>query len=182
MAQRAQLVGIEMVHRAQRMIWQARDVPMPRRHSVSLAAPRTATQISRVARHTLEDHTGEIELRLEAATLGELFAEAARALAEIMGEPMVSETQAAYQEVSLRARDRNALLVDWLNELIFLAERDKSIFGDVRIDKISDRALEASVRGREASDLKLHVKAATFHGLDIRQGPEGFSANVILDV
>ncbi len=135
-----------------------------------------------MARHSLAAHTGEVELHLEAATLGELFGEAARALAEIMGGPLVPSGDGSYQEVSIGSPDRDALLVDWLNELIFLSERDKRIFGEVRIEQISERALRASVRGREVEEVKLHVKAATFHGLDISEGPQGFAANIVLDV
>jgi SHS2 domain-containing protein len=135
-----------------------------------------------VGRHSLVEHTGEVEVRLEAATAAELFAEAARALAEIMGGPFAAPDREGGVAVRLEAPDRNALLVDWLNELVFLAERDKRLYGATELDHVSDRELSARVFGREIEDLRLHVKAATFHGLDIREGPGGLSANVVLDI
>ena len=134
-----------------------------------------------MGRHSLAEHTGEVELRLEAETLGELFAEAARALAELQGGPPAGSPDVR-EEVRLSAPDRDALLVDWLNELVFLSERHKAIFGDVRVQAIEEGSLVASVAGRTTEELGLHVKAATFHGLDVRETPAGFVANVVLDV
>ena len=38
------------------------------------------------ARHTFEEHTGELALRMEAPTLRSLFEQAGKALSEAMGE------------------------------------------------------------------------------------------------
>ena len=135
-----------------------------------------------MGRHSLVEHTGEVQVRLEAATLAGLFAEAALALAEIMGGPFADPGREGGTPVRLEARDRNALLVDWLNELVYLAERDKRLYGAAEIDHVSDRELSARVFGRELPYLRLHVKAATFHGLDIREGPGGLTAQVVLDI
>jgi SHS2 domain-containing protein len=137
-----------------------------------------------VARHSLAEHTGELELHLEAASLDELFGEAARALAEIMGGPLRMPPEGAWEEVRLHATDRDALLVDWLNELIFRSERDKKIFDEIHVTHASEHALVAAIRGRVTEEVRLHVKAATFHKLEITElvGAGGLSANLILDV
>jgi SHS2 domain-containing protein len=133
------------------------------------------------ATHSLAEHTGELAIRLEAGSVAELFAEAARALAEVMlGRPATS--RGAPVRVSLAAPDRDALLVAWLDELIFRAERDRTIYGDARIERLSDRALEASIRGEPATRLKTQVKAATFYELDIVESRSGVAATVVLDV
>jgi SHS2 domain-containing protein len=133
------------------------------------------------ARHTFAEHTGELEIVLVAPSLGELFGEAARALAEVMAGELPAASGVA-ETVSVTARDRDALLVAWLNELLFLDERDKKIYFEVRIDRVNERALTATVRGAEVSSLRTQVKAATLHGLRIADGPEGVSATVIFDV
>jgi SHS2 domain-containing protein len=133
------------------------------------------------ALHSLAEHTGELAIRLEADSVPELFAEAARALAEVMlGRPATA--RGAYERVAVTAPDRDALLVAWIDELVFRAERDKKIYGDVRIERLTDRELNASLRGEPTQRLKTHVKAATFHDLEIVEGPSGVSATVILDV
>jgi SHS2 domain-containing protein len=136
--------------------------------------------------HSFEDHTGELRVSVRARSLAELFEEAARALGEVMEEsdgggpePLDS---AEPERVSLSARDREALLVDWLNELIYLSETGRKIYGDAQIERIDDRALSAEIRGRPKKTGRTFVKAATFHGLHIDEGPEGLSATVLLDI
>jgi SHS2 domain-containing protein len=131
--------------------------------------------------HSFADHTGELELRLHAHSLAALFEEAGRALAEVMGAQSPTGS-GAHEEILLRARDREALLVAWLNELIFLAERDKTIFGDIRIEHVHEGELRARVRGVPTEGLKTQVKAATFHALRVSDDANGVSATVILDI
>ncbi len=133
------------------------------------------------ARHVFAAHSGELELELVADSLAELFAEAGRALAEAMaGAPPPPE--GAAERVSLRARDREALLVAWLGELLFLADRDHKIYGDVTIERVSDEELVAMVRGGPASGPRTHVRAATFHDLRVVEDADGFAATVMLEV
>jgi SHS2 domain-containing protein len=138
------------------------------------------SQVAR-ASHALEEHTGELKLRIEAPSLPELFAEAGRALAEAMG---ASEGggPAMEKRIELEASDREALLVDWLNELVFLSEAEKVIFREFRVELPSEGRLMASASGPRFERLRNPVKAATYHGLAISAVAEGFVATVVLDV
>src|SRR6266540_2934330 len=128
--------------------------------------------------HSYVEHTGELAIRLEGSSPSELFAEAARALAEVMlGRPPAAAKPE--ERVSLTAPDREALLVAWIDELIFRAERDKKIYGSARIEHLGERALEAAIGGEPTTRLKTHVKAATFHDLRLIETPSGTSATVI---
>jgi SHS2 domain-containing protein len=127
------------------------------------------------------DHTSEVELRLEAPTLEDLFAEAGRALAELFGQVEQGDLGEA-QTVVVRANDLAALLVEWLNELIYRAEVSRQVPTEFRIDHLSARELSASIRGPATQLQHTPVKAATMHGVKISEEPNGFSASVILDV
>lgn len=135
-----------------------------------------------VPRHRFVEHTGEIELRLEAADFASLVEEAARALAEIMAEDAGGEPTSAPERLELAAADRESLLVDWLNELVYRAEVNKCVYGDVRVEHADDRRLEATVRGRAPSSPRTAVKAATWHRLRVQDMPAGLQATVVLDV
>ncbi len=132
-------------------------------------------------RHSVEEHTGELQLRIDAATLPELFEEAARALSEAMGAPR-SDGPLVAKRIQLDSVDREALLVDWLNELIFLSEVGKVLFREFLVELPSDRHLVARVSGVKVARLRNPVKAATFHGLTITRRAGGFTATVVLDV
>jgi SHS2 domain-containing protein len=131
--------------------------------------------------HTLEEHTGELKLRIEAPTLPEIFAEAGRALAEAMGAPM-NDGPLVTKKIEVDASDREALLVDWLNELVFLSEVEKVVFQQFRIELPSEQRLVASASGVKVERLRNPVKAATYHSLAISERPDGFVATVVLDV
>ena len=131
--------------------------------------------------HSFEEHTGELRVRLSAPTFGALLEEAGRALAELLADETPGELQAA-ERVELEDVDRVALLVHWLDELIFLSETRKRIYSDLRVLEAGERQVVAEVRGWPATRVRTQVKAATFHGLEVAAGPEGCSAEVVLDV
>jgi len=162
-------------------------------------------------RHEFEEHTSELQIRLEAPSLPELFLEAGRALAEVMrasdgtapssnpiapsSNPITPSSNpitpssvegpndmGPFQSVHVRAADLSALLVEWLNELIFRAETERRIFTDFRIDRLTDKELTASIRGPEVELSQTAVKAATMHRVEIRKEPGRFFATVVLDV
>src|SRR5919201_665792 len=65
------------------------------------------------------DHTGEVELEIEAGSEVEVFGDALGALAELLG---VQEQGDERRTLTVSGADRAALLAAWLEELVFLAE------------------------------------------------------------
>lgn len=134
------------------------------------------------ARHEFEEHTSEVKMRLFAPTLPSLFQEACRALADIMAEspPQVGRPD---EPVGLIARDREALLAEWLNELIYRTESEGRLFTAAEVERLSDTELTGKIGGAAVSGLKTQVKAATLHDLTIEPlAQEGWTASVVLDV
>jgi SHS2 domain-containing protein len=79
-----------------------------------------------------------------------------------------------------------ALLVDWLNDLIYLFEARGVVCRRFSFGSWSETAYAAEAFG-EPADESRHatrdlVKAATYHGLVVRRTEEGLEARVILDV
>jgi SHS2 domain-containing protein len=134
------------------------------------------------ARHRLIEHTGEIELFVEAPDLRALLAEAARALAEVMAEDAAGTPDGEVEHVELSSRDRASLLADWLNELVYRADVHKRVYADVTIERASDTHLEATMRGRSPHAPRTAVKAATWHRLAVTDVPGGLHGIVVLDV
>ena len=133
----------------------------------------------------LFDHTADIGLRIRAETLPRLFEEAARA----MFSAMVANLNAVrpLQEVALRVEgdDREELLFDWLDELLYRFDADRLAFCEFYVELDGD-GLRATVRG-EPIDTKRHqfdadIKAITYHGLKVEEQDDGWMAEVIVDV
>ncbi len=100
-----------------------------------------------------------------------------------MGRGDTRSSPADHEEkVTVAAPDREALLVEWLNELVYRAEVSRVLPREFKIERLSERDLDAVVRGIRLERLRNPVKAATFHALSIAESPEGFRATIVLDV
>ena len=122
------------------------------------------------------DHTAEVELHVEAASQEQVLEEAMKAVAELFdGGSGPPETR----PVRVEARDRGALLVQWLEELVFLAETERFVPEHAEI--ILSEVLDATVHGRIGEPRPL-VKAVTYHGLEFEPADGGWRAKVVLDV
>jgi len=133
-------------------------------------------------------HTGDIGLTLTGQSLDELFADAAVALTEAMTDhALVRARQSAV--VELRSAAVDLLLVEWLNELVFRFETEDLLVARAAVgvaQESGEWVLGGSVDGesldRARHPIKLLVKAATYHALEVRRTAEGWRATVVLDV
>lgn len=131
------------------------------------------------------EHTADIGLAARGRTLEELFANAAMGLVDLIVDPsgLREETRL---ELSVSAQDREALLVAWLNELLYLLDSRGFLPRRCVITRISDTALAAELVGdrvdRDRHTLRRQVKAATYHGLRIAHANGQWEARVILDL
>jgi protein archease len=130
----------------------------------------------------LVEHPGEVRLRLRAASLGDLAGVAGRALAELELGRTPGPAQGPWREVVVAGRDPEAVLVHWLNELIYLAETDRWVGVEFTVDRATETELRMRARGVAVDEAPSRVKAATFHGLRITGVAGGVEAEVVLDV
>jgi SHS2 domain-containing protein len=130
----------------------------------------------------LVEHPGEVRLRLRAPTLGDLAIVAARALAELELGQAPGQARGAWREVVITGRDREAVLVHWLNELIYMAETERWVGVEFTVDRATETELRMHVRGVSVDEAPSRVKAATFHGLRIAVVADGLEAEIVLDV
>jgi SHS2 domain-containing protein len=128
------------------------------------------------------EHTAEVCLHVRAESLGELAAEAGRALARIELATSTPSPSGAWRDLEVWSTDRAALLVDWLNELIYLAETERWVAAEFHVIEATDTGVRMRARGVPVADAPARVKAATFAGLEIQPVPGGFEAQIVLDV
>jgi SHS2 domain-containing protein len=125
------------------------------------------------------EHTGEVELELEAPTEEGIFEAAVEAYAELSatdggGEPVS-------REFDVLGRDRALLLVDVLNELVYLAETEGVVPERLTSVGLGEDRLRATVAGRLGEPRHL-VKAVTLNKLEFAQEGGVWHGRVVLDV
>ena len=125
------------------------------------------------------EHTSELELEIEAATEPAVFLEALEAFAELVADERSVDSER--REVEVRGEDLAALLVGWLDELVFLAETQAFVPERVADLALDGGVLRATVRGHSGAPRQL-VKAVTLHRLLFAPDGDGWRARVVLDV
>ena len=132
------------------------------------------------------DHTADVGLRIRAADLDTLFAEAARAMFSVMAGDLKAVRRAEEVRITLAADDIDALLRDWLGELLYTFHVRKLVFADFTVSVSHEQGLQGTARG-EPMDAARHrldveIKAVTWHGLKVERSGDGWLAEVIVDI
>ncbi len=130
-------------------------------------------------------HTADTGLRVQTADLNTLFAEAGQALFSLMVGNLDDVQTRSRVPFAIDGDDVEYLLVDWLTELLYAFESERWLFREFEVS-IGAGELRATGLG-ETADTKRHqleheVKAITYHGLEVKQSPEGWNATVIVDI
>ena len=112
----------------------------------------------------------------------DLFVGAALAFGALEREAIPDTGRRVTHRLALASADQQGLLVDWINELVFLAESQAWIPKQVDLKLIGPAALEATIQGLGLEQAPALVKAATHHQLKLSQSDDGWLAEVVLDV
>ncbi len=131
------------------------------------------------------EHTADIGLHAYGLTTSQLFCNAAAGMESLMVSPAQIEEKIS-REVAVEGHDPVALLISWLNELIFLFDTEYLLLKRFEISKITDLSLRATVSGEPYNaarhDLGSAIKAATWHEAEIRSDATGYRARIIFDI
>ena len=131
------------------------------------------------------EHTADIGFEAFGATRQEVFRNGGRALTHLMVD---LETIAPREMKALRAEasDMPSLLVNWLSEILYLFDAEGRLFRDFDFDTLTQQSLTATARGerfdRQKHQVKLLIKAVTYHQLDLMETAEGWRAQVYVDI
>ena len=130
------------------------------------------------------DHTADVGIIAYGADIRQAFANAARALFSVITELDTVE-EVVYRDIELVASDQESLLVEWLNEFIYLFDTENILFKRFDITKLNNNQLKARSYGEKVDSskhkLKTGVKAATYHMLKVEK-TNGCQVQVLFDI
>lgn len=131
------------------------------------------------------DHTADIGLRVLAATEEELFRDAGHGLFSLVVDNLDEVRPNLTLTFEITGNDREYLLFDWLNELLYRFETEKWLFTEFDV-RLTGDGLTATATGEHFDDDRHHlsheVKAVTYHHFKYEQVPDGWLAEVIFDI
>ena len=130
------------------------------------------------------EHTADVGIKAYGTNMEEAFVNAARGLFSLITE-LDDVEEVEYRDVEVTAPDQEGLLVEWLNELIYLFDVENIIFRRFDITRLNDTQLRARSYGQRVDSsrhkLKTGVKAATYHMLKIDRD-NGCRVQVLFDI
>jgi SHS2 domain-containing protein len=131
------------------------------------------------------DHTADIGIISYGADLKMVFSNAALGLFSLITDLNIIDEN-IQRQVQISSQDRESLLVDWLNELIYLFDTERVVFSRFEFDTFSEVKLTARCFGNSINPkqqtIKREVKAATYHMLAINKEDDHYKAQIIFDI
>jgi SHS2 domain-containing protein len=144
---------------------------------------------SRLKKYEYLEHTADAKFLAYGNTLEEVFENAALAMFNVIidTEKVSGDLK---KEIFLNSADLEALLVDWLSELLYLFEVEEIIFRDFRVENIKEDNGKYSIRALasgekyypESHPFETEIKAVTYSQLELKKIPEGWRAQVVVDL
>ena len=135
--------------------------------------------------HELYEHTADLGLRATAPDLATLFVEMGKCLLSAIVEEPASVGRRHECTILLNGTDREYLMFDWLQRLLYLFDDGKALYSEFEI-VVEPDGLSAIAFGEdydpERHVLAHEVKAITYHELKVVEHAGGWLAEVIVDI
>ena len=130
------------------------------------------------------NHTADVGIIAHGANIKQAFANAAKGLFSLITE-LDNVQEVLQQDIEVTATDKESLLVEWLNELIYQFDTENIIFKRFDITELDNTRLRAKNYGEKVDSarhkLKTGVKAATYHMLKVDKD-DGYKVQVLFDI
>lgn len=135
--------------------------------------------------YRLLDHTADLALEVTGSSVADLFVQAACALYDLITDRGALKGCTS-QSLVVTGADWPDLMVNWMRELLYLFNGCHTLVKDVTICHISETGLQAALTC-EPFDSRRHVineevKAVTYHGIEVIQAQNRWTARIVLDV
>jgi SHS2 domain-containing protein len=131
------------------------------------------------------EHPSDLGIEAHGNSMQEVFRNAARGLVSVVtGTSKIEPRQE--RTVVLQALDRENLMVRWLTEILYLYDAEKFLTADARFEILKDTLLKANLLGEpydvSKHELKLDVKAITYHQLKVEDHDGNWIARIFVDI
>jgi len=130
--------------------------------------------------HREVEHTADWELEVWAPDIAALLEEAARGMYELMSVELAKGPRQR-RRIVLDAGDLEQMLVEFLDELLYLGESEELGCDRYRLT-VEGCHLEAMVEGVPIVAQGKEIKAVTYHRLEVDETEDGLETRIVFDV
>jgi len=131
------------------------------------------------------DHTADISVKIKAASLKGIFIESSVAMMDLICNIEKVKTLKSFN-INVRGISNEQLLVNWLQELLFLHEVKNFLFSKFTINSLKDGLITGCASGEKLDssrhELLNHIKAVTYNNLEITKNNGNFVTTITFDI
>ncbi len=132
---------------------------------------------------SLIEHTADIGIKIQGNNLEELFKSGFYGVLSIVAsrKALISESKT----IELYAPDKESMLVDFLNEILYLINVKNWLPAKIVELNIDENNLKSVINGEKFSStdiIKTEIKAATYHNINIKKNVDTWETKVYFDL
>lgn len=132
-------------------------------------------------KYQILEHKADLKIKVFGKTKKELFENAMIAMFK-GGKYEAEKNGEVKRKIIIRSFDLLSLLVDFLNEILYLVEAKKEVYQKVKFQKFSENEIEAELIGKKLKRIGVYIKGVTYHDLEISKKKGLWQAKILFDV
>lgn len=137
-----------------------------------------------------EDHTADVQARCWGKSLEEAYNQTAYSLMATITPNLNKISSKVEKKIKIEAEDKEALLFDFLSELLYIFDVEELVFNNIKVQIIKESedlyVLNALLSG-EKFDISKHeigveVKAITYSFMEIAESKNRVEISIVFDI
>lgn len=132
-------------------------------------------------KYEILEHTADFKIRVFGKDKKALFENAMVGMFE--GGEYEKEGKEIKRKIEISSFDLSSLLVDFLSEVLYLAEVKQEVYFKVDFKKFSEKEIKGTLVGKGLKSIRVQIKGVTYHDLDVHQREDGtWAATILFDI
>ena len=137
-----------------------------------------------------EDHTADVQARCWGKSLEEAYNQTAYSLMATITPNLNKISSKVEKKIKIEAEDKEALLFDFLSELLYIFDVDELVFNTIKVQIIKESedlfVLNALLRGEKFDvtkhEIGIEVKAITYSFMEIAESKNKVEISIVFDI
>lgn len=133
-------------------------------------------------KYKILEHEADLKIMCFGKTKKELFLNALFGMTENQ-RPEIEKNKKTKRKIKIKSLDFSTLLVDFLNEVLYLSQLNKEVFFKIKFVKFTDNEIEGEISGQKVEKFNQDIKAVTYHNLEIfKTKNSNWQAIILFDI
>jgi SHS2 domain-containing protein len=131
--------------------------------------------------YSFHEHTADVRMDVESKSFPGLLHQALLGLFDLL-RPR-ARARRVQRRIEVRAKDATSLFIDFLSDVLSLAQANGEAYSSVRFTMLRPTLLRATLFGRKIASFDEDIKGVTYHEADVTGSARGiWHGHVVFDI